>query len=48
MFGGGGATANILADRQIEMPPLNDVLALRLMERTHIYRVLRERSKIAP
>lgn len=48
LFGGGGATANILADRQIEMPPLNDVLALRLMERTHIYRVLRERSKNLP
>lgn len=48
LFGGGGATANILADRQIEMPPLNDVLALRLMERTHIYRVLKERSKNLP
>lgn len=44
LFGGGGATANIMADRHIEFPPLNDVLARQLMQKTHIYRVLCERS----
>lgn len=45
LFGGGGATANIIADRHIEFPPLNDVLARQLMEKTHIFRVLKERSR---
>jgi len=44
LFGGGGATANIMADRHIQFPPLNDVLARQLMQKTHIYRVLCERS----
>ncbi|EAT13362.1 GNAT family N-acetyltransferase [Bermanella marisrubri] len=45
IFGGGGATANIMADRAVSFPPLNDVLAHQLMSRTHIYRVLQERSR---
>lgn len=45
IFGGGGATANIMADRAVQFPPLNDVLARQLMIKTHIYRVLRERSR---
>lgn len=44
LFGGGGAMANIMADRAVQFPPLNDVLAKQLMSRTHIYRVLKERS----
>jgi len=45
LFGGGGATANIMADRVVQFPPLNDVLARQLMFKTHIYRVLSERSR---
>ena len=45
IFGGGGAAANIMADRQVQFPPLNDVLAKQLMSKTHIYRVLKERSR---
>jgi acetyltransferase len=45
IFGGGGATANIMADRAVQFPPLNDVLAKQLMAKTHIYRVLKERSR---
>ncbi|GAA6133430.1 bifunctional acetate--CoA ligase family protein/GNAT family N-acetyltransferase [Oceaniserpentilla sp. 4NH20-0058] len=45
IFGGGGAAANIMADRQVQFPPLNDVLAKQLMSKTHIYRVLQERSR---
>lgn len=45
IFGGGGATANIMADRLVQFPPLNDVLARQLMAKTHIYRVLKERSR---
>jgi len=45
LFGGGGATANIMADRVVQFPPLNDVLAHQLMSKTHIYRVLKERSR---
>lgn len=45
IFGGGGAAANIMADRQVQFPPLNDVLAKQLMSRTHIFRVLKERSR---
>lgn len=45
IFGGGGATANIMADRAVQFPPLNDVLAKQLMGKTHIYRVLKERSR---
>ena len=45
IFGGGGATANIMADRAVQFPPLNDVLAKQLMMKTHIYRVLKERSR---
>lgn len=45
IFGGGGAAANIMADRQVQFPPLNDVLAKQLMSKTHIYRVLEERSR---
>lgn len=44
LFGGGGAMANVMADRAVQFPPLNDVLAKQLMSRTHIYRVLKERS----
>lgn len=44
-FGGGGANTDILADRQVALPPLNETLARQLIERSHASQVLRERSK---
>ena len=43
-FGGGGASTDILADRQVALPPLNATLARQLIERSHACQVLRERS----
>lgn len=43
-FGGGGSTADILTDRQVAIPPLNNVLARQLIERSHASQVMRERS----
>ena len=45
LFGGGGAAANVMADRAVQFPPLNDVLARQLMNKTHIFRVMNERSR---
>jgi acetyltransferase len=42
MFGSGGIGVEIFADRAIGLPPLNQVLARRLMERTRIYKVVKE------
>ncbi|MFH2218947.1 MAG: bifunctional acetate--CoA ligase family protein/GNAT family N-acetyltransferase [Pseudomonadota bacterium] len=41
LFGSGGVMAEILQDRALALPPLNRLLARRLMEETKIYRVLR-------
>jgi len=41
LFGMGGVLTEILGDRAIALPPLNRVLARRLMEETRIYKVLR-------
>ncbi|MCD4716819.1 MAG: GNAT family N-acetyltransferase, partial [Desulfobacterales bacterium] len=41
LFGSGGITAEILKDRAIALPPLNRLLARRLMESTRIYHMLR-------
>jgi acetyltransferase len=43
-FGGGGSTADILTDRQVAIPPLNNVLARHLIERSHASESIRERS----
>lgn len=40
LFGMGGTLTEVLADRAIALPPLNRLLARRLMEQTKIYRVL--------
>jgi acetyltransferase len=42
LFGSGGVGVEVFADRAIGLPPLNQVLARRLMERTRIYRVLKD------
>lgn len=42
LFGSGGVGVEVFADRAIGLPPLNQVLARRLMERTRIYTVLKD------
>lgn len=42
--GSGGATVNVMTDRQLALPPLNMVLAREVLGRTHMYRLLREYS----
>jgi acetyltransferase len=41
LFGMGGVYAEVLQDRAIAFPPLNRLLANRLMEETKVYRLLR-------
>lgn len=43
-FGEGGSHADMLADRQVALAPLNSSLAKQLIQRTHGYQVLLERS----
>jgi acetyltransferase len=40
LFGQGGITAEIIHDRALALPPLNRLLARRMMEETKIYRIL--------
>jgi acetyltransferase len=40
LFGAGGVLVEVLQDRALALPPLNRTLAVRLIERTKIYRVL--------
>jgi acetyltransferase len=42
--GAAGASVNVMADRQIALPPLNMVLARELLRRTYMYRLLQEYS----
>ncbi len=44
VFGIGGYKANILADRQVALPPLNMSLAADVVGRTHAARLIREHS----
>jgi acetyltransferase len=44
VFGIGGYKVNILADRQVALPPLNMSLAADLVARTHAARLIREHS----
>jgi acetyltransferase len=48
LFGMGGIFTEILKDRAIALPPLNRLLARRLMEDTHVYRLLKGYRNIAP
>ncbi|MFH0848481.1 MAG: GNAT family N-acetyltransferase [archaeon] len=42
LFGSGGIGVEVFADRAIGLPPLNQVLARRLMEQTRVYKILRD------
>jgi acetyltransferase len=44
VFGEGGSRADMLADRQVALPPLNSSLARQMIKRSHGYQVLAERS----
>lgn len=44
-IGEGGSHADMLADREVALAPLNSALARQLIERTHGYQVLVERSE---
>ena len=41
LFGMGGVFTEVLQDRAIAFPPLNRLLANRLMEETNVYRLLK-------
>ncbi len=43
-FGLGGYTVDVMADRQLMLPPLNESLARRLVKSSRIYRFLKENS----
>jgi len=43
-FGEGGSHADMLADRQVSLAPINSALAYQMIERSHGYQVLLERS----
>ncbi|WP_251307713.1 bifunctional acetate--CoA ligase family protein/GNAT family N-acetyltransferase [Halomonas sp. NCCP-2165] len=45
LFGIGGYKVNVLADRQVALPPLNITLADDLIQRTHAARLIREHSR---
>jgi acetyltransferase len=40
LFGSGGTAVEVLRDRSLELPPLNDVLARRLIARTRVSKLL--------
>ncbi|MFZ5836211.1 MAG: GNAT family N-acetyltransferase [Pseudomonadota bacterium] len=48
LFGEGGVGVEVAADKAIGLPPLNDVLARELIDRTRIVRRLRGYRNIAP
>jgi len=48
LFGMGGIFTEVLQDRAIALPPLNRLLARRLMEQTRVYRLLQGYRNTAP
>jgi acetyltransferase len=48
LFGLGGVLAEVLQETSVELPPLNLLLARRLMERTRIYKILKGYRNIPP
>src|SRR5271165_615495 len=45
LFGAGGRLVELLRDHTLALPPLNTTLALRMMERTRIFRALMKRVR---
>jgi acetyltransferase len=48
LFGMGGILTEVLKDRAIALPPLNRLLAARLMQQTRVYRMLQGYRNIPP
>jgi acetyltransferase len=48
LFGAGGVFAEVLEDVMVDLPPLNLLLARRLIEKTRVARVLRGDHKLPP
>ena len=48
LFGMGGILTEVLKDSAVDLPPLNLLLARRLMEQTRVYRLLQGYRNIAP
>jgi acetyltransferase len=48
LFGMGGVLTEVLKDRAIALPPLNRLLAKRLMEQTRVYRLLQGYRNLPP
>jgi acetyltransferase len=48
LFGMGGVLAEVLKDQTIALPPLNRLLAKRLIEKTSVYRLLKGYRNIPP
>ncbi len=48
LFGLGGVFAEVLQDSSVDLPPLNLLLARRLMERTRVFKVLQGYRNIPP
>ena len=46
LFGSGGKLLNYFKDQALALPPLNMTLARRLMEQTHIYEAIKNRTDI--
>lgn len=45
LFGTGGYAVDVMADRQVMLPPLNLSLARQLVKNSHVYSVLKENSE---
>ena len=48
MFGKGGITAELLKDKAVALPPLNRLLARRLMKETNVFKILQGFRNIPP
>jgi acetyltransferase len=48
LFGEGGSGVEVVADTTLELPPLDSVLARRMVERTRIYRRMRGFRQVPP
>lgn len=46
LFGRGGTSANVRADRNMALPPLNRTLARMMMRETHVYQLLQEHCRL--
>jgi acetyltransferase len=48
LFGEGGSAVEVVGDTTLELPPLNSLLARRMIERTRVYRRMRGFRRVPP